>query len=86
MRLSAMSRPPLRFRVVLNAFRVASLIIVLGWAGVVAVAYIFSIPARNPLPRVESAMVTLLAVITLLAWLASWRTLAKAVITKGGGS
>jgi cell division septal protein FtsQ len=45
-----MSRPPLRFRVVLNAFRVASLIIVLGWAGVVAVAYIFSIPARNPPP------------------------------------
>jgi len=81
-----MSRPPIRLKVVLNAFRIASLIIILGWAGVIAVSYIFSIPARNPLSKVESAMITLLALITLIAWLASWRTLAKSVITRGGGS
>jgi protein-S-isoprenylcysteine O-methyltransferase Ste14 len=77
------SRPPLRLKAVLGALRVASLIIILGWAGVVAIAYIFSIPVRSPLPRVESAMVTVLAVVLMIAWLASWRALAKAVITRG---
>ncbi len=78
-----MSKPPVRFKAILNAFRIASLILILGWAGVIAIAYIFSLPARSPLSKVESAMVTALALILLVAWLASWRTLAKAVITRG---
>lgn len=75
-----MSKPPLRFRVVVEAFRVASLVIVIGWVGVVALAYILTIPAREPLPRVHSALLTILAIILFIAWLASWRALAKNLI------
>ncbi len=81
-----MSRPPLRLRAISKALRISFLIITLGWAGVIAIAYLFTIPVRNPLSKVESAMVTILALITLIAWLASWRTLAKAVIVRGARS
>lgn len=75
-----MGKPPVRFRSILEAFRTAALVIVLGWAGVVALAYVITIPARSNLPRVESAMVTVVALTLLASWLIAWRTLAKRVI------
>jgi len=72
----------MRLKAIAEALKTASLVIIMGWAGVVAIAYLFTIPARASLPRVESALITILALTLFVAWLASWRALAKSLIIR----
>jgi len=72
----------MRLKAIAEALKTASLVIIIGWAGVVTIAYLSTIPARASLPRVESALVTILALTLFVAWLASWRALAKSLIIR----
>jgi len=72
----------MRLKAIAEALKTASLVIIIGWAGVVAIAYLSTIPARASLSRVESALVTILALTLFVAWLASWRALAKGLIIR----
>jgi len=72
----------MRLKAIAEALKTASLVIIIGWAGVVAIAYLSTIPARASLPRVESTLVTILALTLFVAWLASWRALAKSLIIR----
>ncbi len=75
-------KPPVRVREILAAAWQASLIIILGWAGIIGISYFITIPARSSLTKAESALVTVGGLILIAAWLLAWRTLAKTLIIR----
>ncbi|MDM7274877.1 MAG: hypothetical protein P3X22_001970 [Thermoprotei archaeon] len=75
-------KPPVRAREILAAAWQASIIIILGWAGIIGISYFITIPARSNLTKAESALVTVGGLILMTAWLIAWRTLAKTLIIR----
>ncbi|MCX8196605.1 MAG: hypothetical protein N3F67_06005 [Acidilobaceae archaeon] len=73
---------PFRPKAVIAALRQPLLLMLVGWSGVVALTYLFSIPASQRLPSSWSALLTLAAGIFSLLWLASWRALAISLIRR----
>ncbi|MEM0365892.1 MAG: hypothetical protein QXR02_00295 [Acidilobaceae archaeon] len=77
-----MSKPPFKLRNIIKALQQPLLVMLMGYAGVVSIAYIVSIPASQRLPSTISALVTIAGLILAVVWLLAWRTLTKTLIVK----
>ncbi|MEN2999115.1 MAG: hypothetical protein ABDH61_00830 [Acidilobaceae archaeon] len=73
---------PFRPRALLAALRQPLLLLLVGWSGSVALAYLLTLPASQRLPLSWSALLTAASVVLAVLWLASWRALALALLRK----
>lgn len=74
--------PPFRLRAIAEALRQPLLLIIIGWLGILSIAFLFSQIASPGRPAHLSAAITVAAAVAAIVWLLAWRALAKSIMRR----